>query len=221
MDPITMGIIAGASQFGGQLLQYQSARETNRSNETMANNATAANMQEAATNRTFQDEQASREMAFQERMSNTAHQREVEDLRKAGLNPILAMNSGSSTPSGAQGSGSQGSAAVSRNENPMSGINPASIITSALEGAQMLQGLEKQSAETKYINAQTKKVGVDTSVAEKDIPKSDLINKAYKKIQQMFNWSDKGSDKQPAVRWNKQKNDFEIGNNPSLQWRKH
>lgn len=86
----------------------------------VAGGSVTSALSQSDTNK-MQMELAGRQTQFQADMSNTAHQREVADLRAAGLNPILsARYGGSSTPSGSMAQ------LVNPYKDLPSGINSAS-----------------------------------------------------------------------------------------------
>lgn len=75
---------------------------------------TLQQMSNENTARTFEfnSNEAQKARDFQEYMSNTSHQREVEDLKQAGINPVLSANGGANAYSASDASGSADASAV-------------------------------------------------------------------------------------------------------------
>lgn len=128
MDPVGYNYDSGLGNFGvvGSLVSSLGAAGLAYAGQKKANKANIASARE--------------QMAFQERTSNTQYQRTMDDMRKAGLNPILAAKlGGAGIPPGAMASSQSDTAAASSEVGRLS--------ASAMEAKRMKYEIERAKSD--------------------------------------------------------------------------
>lgn len=145
--------------------------------------------------REFEAEQALVNRNWMEEMANSAYQRSMQDMRQAGLNPILAYQQGGAvTPGGAQGrnpgtgsptSGSGGGATAGRSENTQGELGRAlgNVATSAVqaykdsESARLIRQQEKESQQREVTSSADARLRHwDAEVREREAKGQDIRN---------------------------------------------
>lgn len=152
LNPV--GLIGSALSLGGGVLDYMGQKDANQTNRSIARE----------------------QMAFQERMSNTAHQRQVTDLRAAGLNPVLAAGGGgASSPAGA------GAVVQSTLEGLGSSAKELPRLAAELESIKAETSRTREGAD--LLKEQQKAARANSRIAEFDAWRAERRNEFERKLE--------------------------------------
>jgi len=134
------------SGIAGSALGFIGQQQTNQKSWDIAQAANAASA-----------EQAQKQMDFQERMRATQYQTAMEDMKKAGLNPMLAASQGGAgTPTGAMGQ-----------------VSTANFKSPVSAGVNSYAQYSALSADTKLKDEQATQTVANTTLIEQQAKKTD------------------------------------------------